>query len=200
MSKAELLNELLSVVKNKLIVGDADSKPLKKDENKTDRNRSITLMTIPQKKHQKSNNQTVASKLASTRKNGIFYPTSTKNALTTPTMMNNSATFISDKDIKVITQLCFVFLFLASFFNEHLYLTNARLAFLMHGAAKCRHETIGCLLSPNSWHHLLVFESLLWARDCRWRMDGKWLTCVSALCVGIFFIRFSFIQKDWNKS
>jgi hypothetical protein len=98
--QTELINELLSVVKNKLKVrDDDDAKLLKKSENKTDW--SMTLTTIPQKKHQKSNNQTLASKLTSTRKSGIFYPTSTKNILTPPTM-NNSATFVSDRDIKVI--------------------------------------------------------------------------------------------------
>lgn len=94
----ELINELLSVVKNKLKSRDGDAKLLRKDENKTER--STTLRTIPQKKQQKSNNQTLASKLTSTRKNGIFYPTTMKNVLTPPTM-NNSTAFVSDRDIKV---------------------------------------------------------------------------------------------------
>lgn len=94
----ELINELLSVVKNKLKSRDGEVKLLKKDEKAE---RSITLATIPQKKQQKTNNQTLASKLTSTRKNGIFYPTTMKNVLTPPTT-NNSATFSNDRDIKVI--------------------------------------------------------------------------------------------------
>lgn len=48
-----------------------------------------------------------------------------------------------------------------------------RLGIFVCGADECWHATIGRLLSPNPWYDLLVFESVLRARDRRRWMDGE---------------------------
>lgn len=93
--QTELINDILTVVRKKL----KDRTQLLKNE------RSSTLTIISQKSQQKSNNQTTAGKLSSTRKGGIIYPISMKNILPTPT--NESTAFESDRDIKVIILYCF---------------------------------------------------------------------------------------------
>lgn len=99
--QTELINELLSLVKNKLKARVVDDHAkLNREDEKAER--SITLTTIPQKKQRKSNNQTLASKLTSTRKSGIFYPNTMKNVTQPPPVINNLTTFFSDRDIKVI--------------------------------------------------------------------------------------------------
>lgn len=112
----ELINEILSVVKNKLKDRGEDDAMLANDENKAER--STTLKTIPRKKQPKSNNQTLASKLSSARKGGIVYPM--KNVLQPPT--NNSTAFANDRDIKVITLHCFFEIHSSLPFNDRLLL------------------------------------------------------------------------------
>lgn len=49
---------------------------------------------------------------------------------------------------------------------------------LMCGLTKCWNASLGSVLSANTWHHILVPESVLRTGNRRWRMDGKWLSHV----------------------
>jgi hypothetical protein len=102
-------------------------------------------------------NQTMAGK-----KGSVIFP-SVKNK---PSKVNTTFTVdsVGSKEFKVS---------IATNWINILFSVISFTGLLLHRTAKCRPEAIRCILSPNTRHNVLVFESLLRARDCRWRMDGK---------------------------